>query len=969
MANPAPTKTSIMKLGWMRTLLGAVTAAMATLTATADTNVISGYLYGSHQWKATNTYVLNGFVYVMSNSVVSIEPGTVIQGVPGSGSGSAAANDFGCLVVCRGGKLNAIGTPTRPIVMTSVQDDVTDPTDLPFPSRGLWGGLVLFGNARINNPSWTTNNVPYDIYEGLPDTAVTNAVTGQVDYLHRFGGTDDNDSSGVIRYVSIRHGGKKLTTDKEINGASLCGVGRGSTFEFVEAYATADDGFEFFGGSVDTKYLVSAFNDDDGFDTDEGYNGRNQFWFGIQAADVRDSGGEQNGQPQPNDVLVEGAEPIANYTIHNATFIGAGTTGSGNAAHNIRRACAARWYNSVFTEFQGRRVLIDATSKPDFANNLFWNFAGAGASGDVWGTSPYVPASLNPMLDPKLRGIGRNQDGLLDPRPSADSPVFNDVRATPVDGFFTPTSYKGAFDANDNWLQGWTALASNGVLVPRDNVVEVPAGYLYGTHNWVSTNVYLLKGFVYVMSNAVVNIEAGTVIKGVPGTGTGSSAANDFGCLVVCRGGKLNAHGTRNSPIIMTAEVDDVADATDLPFPSRGLWGGLVLFGNARINNPSWTTNNVPYDIYEGLPDTAVTNAVTGQVDYLHRFGGTDDNDSSGVIRYVSIRHGGKKLTTDKEINGASLCGVGRGSTFEFVEAYATADDGFEFFGGSVDTKYLVSAFNDDDGFDTDEGYNGRNQFWFGIQAADVRDSGGEQNGQPQPNDVLVEGAEPIANYTIHNATFIGAGTTGSGNAAHNIRRACAARWYNSVFTEFQGRRVLIDATSKPDFANNLFWNFAGAGASGDVWGTSPYVPAELNPMLDPGLTSIGRAPNYLLDPMPVSGGNAFTFPRKAAGDAYFVATDYLGAFGTQNWAQDWTALSSQGVMVARAFRTGGPSPVVVPGSNLKAALNGSKIVLSWDGNATLEAAADIDGSFTSVGTTSPVELDASDARRFFRIR
>jgi hypothetical protein len=961
----------------IHSLFGAAVLATGAISATAETNQISGYLYGNHTWKATNTYILTGFTYVMSNAVVTIEPGTVIQGVPGTGTGSAAANDFGCLLVCRGGKLNAVGTPTRPIIMTAIQDDVTDPADLPFPSRGLWGGLVLFGNAKLNNPAWTTNAVNFEIYEGLPDTVVTNTTPGpffgQTDYLHRFGGDDDNDSSGAVRYVSVRHGGKKLTTDKEINGVSLGAVGRGTVFEYVEAYATADDGFEFFGGSVDTKYLVSAFNDDDGFDTDEGFHGRNQFWFGIQSPDVRDSGSEQNGQPQPNDVLVDGAQPIGNYQVHNATLIGAGTTGSGNAAHNIRRASFARWYNSVFTEFQGRRVLIDGTSQPDFKNNLFWNFAGAGAAGDVWGTSPYVPAALNPMLDPKVRSISRTQNGGLDPRPSADSPVFLDLYATPTDGFFTPVTFKGAFDANDNWAYGWTALSSEGVFAPRDNVVEVPAGYLYGTNNWVSTNIYLLKGFVYVMSNAVLNIEAGTVIKGVPGTGTGQAAANDFGNLIICRGAKLNALGTRNSPIIMTAEVDDVNDPSDLPFPSRGLWGGLVIFGNARLNNPAWTTNNVSYEIYEGLPDIVVTNTVDGpfkdQMDYLHRFGGSDDNDSSGTIRYLSVRHGGKKLTTDKEINGVSLGGVGRGTTFEYVEAYATADDGFEFFGGSLNTRYLVSAFNDDDGFDTDEGYNGMNQFWFGIQAPDVRDSGSEQNGQPQPNDVLVDGAQPLGNYQVYNATFIGAGTTGSGNAAHNLRRASFARWYNSVFTEFQGRRVLIDGTSQPDFKNNLFWNFAGAGASGDVWGTSPYVPAALNPMLDPQLAGVARDLNGGLDPIPALGGNAYTFARRTPDNAYFAATAQLGAFGQENWAQDWTALSSEGVMVARTFRSVGPLPVVIPGSNLRAERVGTKIRLSWDGDATLEASTGIDGGFTSLGSTSPVEVDADADQRFFRIR
>jgi hypothetical protein len=100
-----------------------------------------------------------------------------------------------------------------------------------------------------------------------------------------------------MRYVSIRHGGQKLSPDKEINGLSLGGVGRGTTLEYIEVLSFADDGFEFFGGSVNTKYLVSAFNDDDSFDTDMGWSGKNQFWFAIQSNDKRDTGSEQNGEP------------------------------------------------------------------------------------------------------------------------------------------------------------------------------------------------------------------------------------------------------------------------------------------------------------------------------------------------------------------------------------------------------------------------------------------------------------------------------------------------------------------------------------------------------------------------------------------------------------------------------------------------------------------------------------------------
>ncbi|MFM8880124.1 MAG: Ig-like domain-containing protein, partial [Verrucomicrobiota bacterium] len=587
-------------------------------------NVPAGYLYGTQNWVATNTYILTGFTYVMSNAVLNIEAGTVVKGASGTGTSSSAANDFGCLFVCAGGKLNANGTPTRPIIFTAVADDVTDPGDLPFPSRGLWGGIVLFGNARLNNPAWTTNSVSHEIYEGLPDISVTNAVTGQIDYIHRFGGTNDDDSSGSMRYVSVRHGGKKLTTDKEINGWSLGAVGRGTLMEYLEAYCTADDGFEFFGGSVNTKHLVSAFNDDDGFDTDEGYNGQNQFWFGIQEPTAKDNGSEQNGQPQPPDVRVPGALPLGNYTIRNATLIGAGTNTTANDALRFRQENKGRWYNSLFTEFGGVRVRIDddGVSTPDVKNNLFWGF-NAGTTEDYGG--PYVPADVNPVANPKLRSISRKQDGGLDPRPSAGSPAFEGTMATPADGFWTPVNYKGAFDADDNWAYGWTALSAEGFFPARDNVIYVDSTYLYDTYNWSATNIYILTGFTYVMSNAVLNIEPGTVIKGVSGTGTTTSAANDFGCLFVCRGGKINANGTPNNPIIMTAEVDDVDDPLDLPFPSRGLWGGIVVFGNARLNNPAWTTNNVNYEIYEGLPDLAVTNALTGQIDYLHRFGGNDD--------------------------------------------------------------------------------------------------------------------------------------------------------------------------------------------------------------------------------------------------------------------------------------------------------------------------------------------------------
>jgi hypothetical protein len=602
-------------------------------------------------------------------------------------------------------------------------------------------------------------------------------------------------------------------------------------------------------------------------------------------------------------VRVAGALPIANYTVRNATLIGAGTNSSGNDALRFRQENKARWYNSIVTDFGGVRVRIDddGVSTPDVKNNLFWGFK-AGSNEDYG--KEYVPADVNPVADPKLLSISRTQNGKLDPRPAADSPAFTGTLSATADGFWTPVSYKGAFDADDNWAYGWTGLSANGFFPARDNVVNVDARYLYGTHNWSATNVYILKGFTYVMSNAVLNIEPGTVIKGVSGTGTSTSAANDFGCLFACRGGKINAAGTANNPIIFTAEADDVADAGDLAFPSRGLWGGIVLFGNARLNNPGWTTNNVSYDIYEGLPDLAITNAVSGQVDYLHRYGGTDDDDNSGVFRYVSVRHGGKKLTTDKEINGWSLCGVGRGTVADYLEAYCIADDGFEFFGGSVNTKHLVAAFCDDDGFDTDQGYNGLNQFWFGIQEPGAKDNGSEQNGQPQAPDVRVPGALPLANYLVRNATMIGAGTNSSGNDALRFRQENKARWFNSVFTDFGGVRVRIDddGVSTPELKNNVFWGYK-TGSNEDYG--KEYAPADVNPTVDPLLGGISRQADGQLDPTLRAGSPAYGIPQTDTPG--FVKVNFTGAFGSENWAQDWTALDAEGFFKATSIKPVGP--------------------------------------------------------------
>ncbi len=953
------------------TLLVTAGTLAGSVGASADTNVVSGILRGEVNWSSTNEYVLDGYVYVADGAVLNIEAGTVVRGKPG------AAPSFGALFVTRGGKINALGTRLRPIIFTAESDDIADPFDIPLEAeptgRGLWGGVVLLGKARLNRPDAEASGSGlnpdgsfYQLYEGLSDAS--DAQTSQS--LHRFGGNDDDDSSGTLRFVSIRYAGKALESNKEINGLSMGGVGRGTTLEFVEVYGGGDDGFEWWGGTVNSRYLVSAYNSDELFDMDQGHSGHHQFWFGLQAISG-DEGMELNGQPSggPNANIV-GAQPLGEHQIFNATLIGEGGAGSGSDVMNTRSEYYGQIHNSVFLEFQGKDVTSSVANNYGLvSHNLFWN--NAGDRGTVGSTN--APTELNPEADPRLMAIDRAQDELLDPRPQAGSPVFNDVMVTPANGHFCPAPYKGAFDANDNWLLGWTALYQNLHLRQKGVNTITVSGILRGENHWSNTNEYVLDGYVYVAEGAVLNIEAGTVVRGKPG------AAPSFGALFVTRGGKLNAIGSASNPIIFTAESDDIADPFDIPLEAeptgRGLWGGVVLLGKARLNRPDAEASGSGlnpdgsfYQLYEGLSDAS--DAQTSQS--LHRFGGNDDDDSSGTLRFVSIRYAGKALESNKEINGLSMGGVGRGTTLEFVEVYGGGDDGFEWWGGTVNSRYLVSAYNSDELFDMDQGHSGHHQFWFGLQAISG-DEGMELNGQPSggPNANIV-GAQPLGEHQIFNATLIGEGGAGSGSDVMNTRSEYYGQIHNSVFLEFQGKDVTSSVANNYGLvSHNLFWN--NAGDRGTVGSTN--APTELNPEADPRLMAIDRAQDELLDPRPQAGSPVFSEVMATPTGGFFSAAAYKGAFRDALWCQDWTALADNQHLVLSSKvivcdgETNPPAPI-----HLSVTREGNNLVLSWSGSGdtyTVVKKADLgESTWTTVGTTSAkaytVPIEAGNA--FFQV-
>lgn len=433
-------------------------------------------------WTANNTYVLDGLVYVDSAAVLHIEAGTVIKGTqpPTTGDNTSA------LIVARYGKVYAEGTPLRPIIFTAEADDVSNPNDLGPDDRGLWGGVIILGNAEIN----TTSGVGQ--IEGIPSNEPRGA----------YGGSDNADNSGILRYVSIRHGGYEIGSGNEINGLTMGAVGSATTIEYIEVFANLDDGYEWFGGSVNTKYLVSAFCGDDAFDYDEGWTGKNQFWFALQGSDFAGRIAEQDGGTTPED-----GTPFAIPVIYNATYIGPGAgaapQGDGSEALIFRDNAGGKYYNSIITDYNGQgggKILtiedlgsgVDSRNRLEagdivLQNNIWWNFGAGSGITDSVALIPqdfaryyfFNPANANQIVDPQLNSISRTGDLGLDPRPSATGPAATGAMV-PADGFFATTSYYGAFDpVGPVWIDNWTALSNNRLVTGvEDKTASLPAEFV-----------------------------------------------------------------------------------------------------------------------------------------------------------------------------------------------------------------------------------------------------------------------------------------------------------------------------------------------------------------------------------------------------------------------------------------------------------------------------------------------------------
>ena len=902
--------------------LGSPLLAFASPLQAADLNVTADITTDT-TWTADTTYILDKSIFVKNGATLTIQPGTTVLGMKNVGN-----NTYGSLVITRNGKIHAEGTSEAPIVMTAKEERDTALTpstaDDLVPADGdggFWGGLIILGEAPINYYTGPTTNANEFSIEGFPAGSSSDIL---------YGGTNTTDNSGVVKYVSIRFGGYVYTTGKEINGLTMGGVGSGTTIENVEVISNTDDGVEIFGGTVNTKRIAVAFCQDDSFDMDEGHQGCHQFWFALQNATgtLGDRGGEWDGGNGSDPVRT--GKPYTTATIYNATFIGdSATAGGGNPGFFLDDYFAGQLHNSVIHQFSGDAITkagdgVGNGTAPQpapsvFSNNTWGTFGGvANLLGTLnAGGSPTGTGNSAIGTDPLLRSISRTANGLLDPRPKAASPLLTStLSAFPArSNCFEEVDYRGAFGTS-NWLDGWSYLSKNGYLGNVTEDVAVTADITSDT-TWTADKNYIIDKSIFVKNGATLTIAPGTTILG-----SQNLANSTFGSLVITRNGKIHAEGTAENPIVMTAKEERDTDLTpstaDDLVPADGdggFWGGLIILGNAPINYYTGPTTNANEFSIEGFPAGSSSDIL---------YGGSNSEDNSGIVKYVSIRFGGYVYTTGKEINGLTMGGVGSGTTIEDIEVIANTDDGVEIFGGTVNTKRIAVAFCQDDSFDMDEGHQGYHQFWFALQNASgtLGDRGGEWDGGNGSDPVRT--GTPHTTASIFNATFIGdSSTAGGGNPGFFLDDYFAGQLHNSVIHQFSGDAITkagdgVGNGTAPQptpsvFSNNTWGTFGGVA---NLLGTlnaagSPTGIGNSTIGTNPLLGGIDRGPNGLLDPRPNATSPLYSSSLTSASNGFIDATNYRGAFGANNWLDGWSYLSKKGYFgnLATLPATGGQPP------------------------------------------------------------
>ena len=563
---------------------------------------LEGDITGEVTLDATITYKLTGTLSVKDGGVLNIPAGTTIKATGGFGS---------YVIVEQGGKINAIGSASSPIVFTSGESN---------PDAGDWGGLIINGYAPISGGGTATcemdSNIPY-------------------------GGDNATDNSGTLQYVTLEYTGAQSDDNIEHNGLTLDAVGSGTKIENIYVYKSADDGIEFFGGSVNVTNLLSVSCDDDMFDVTQGWNGTLRNAYGIWESDFVSTEGDPRGIEA--DGNFDGIYPThtgqSDFTIENVTIKNESNFVMTDGI-KIRRGATATITNALIMGGTAKDI-IDLTDDKGNANTA---------------TSISLTVNKSSFTGNEIKASGTYEGvSIVSDNAGASSSVF-----------------------------GWTGYdfeAGVSVSLSGDVTEDTRLNALYN---------YTLDGTLSVKDGATLYIPAGTTIKATGGFGS---------YVIVEQGGKIMAEGTASAPIVFTSGESN---------PDAGDWGGLILNGYAPISGGGTATcemdSNIPY-------------------------GGTEANDDSGVLKYVVLEYTGAQSDDNIEHNGLTLDAVGSATTIENIYVYKSADDGIEFFGGSVNVTNFLSVSCDDDMFDVTQGWNGTLSNAYGIWESGFVSTEGDPRG------------------------------------------------------------------------------------------------------------------------------------------------------------------------------------------------------------------------------------------------
>lgn len=364
------------------------------------------------------------------------------------------------------------------------------------------------------------------------------------------------------------------------------------------------------------------------------------------------------------------------------------------------------------------------------------------------------------------------------------------VYAQSIDNsFFEEVSYVGAFDGTNDWTEGWTEWNPVDAEYPAATVTKGNAQFsrstgLHITADETWSGVIKLDGWVYVDAGATLTINEGTIIRGTAKSG-----------LFIERGGKIKAIGSKTAPIVFTSN-----QAAGLRAQSN--WAGVVICGNAPINTPSGTSQA------EGGIES--------------EYGGDNPADDSGILKYVRIEFPGFEVSTGSEINGLTLAGVGSGTTLEYIQVSYSGDDGYEWFGGTVNAKHLISYKTEDDDFDTDYGFSGMVQFGLISRDPDIFDSD-TGNAFESDNDANGSANEPLTKGVFSNVSAFGpfANKSLTLNEKHEdgstmrIRRSSRLSIYNSLFLGW-GNGPRLESKNTMDAAEAGTLNIKNCIIAGD---------------------------------------------------------------------------------------------------------------------------------------------------------